>query len=90
MFIRAGDGRILNSRYCRTFTTGEAQKVREVRNGNGGTIYNSLPSEGFLLLAWMGSPVCIGCYETQVQAEHALRLLFAAMTEGRAAFTAPR
>lgn len=90
MFIRAGDGRILNSRYCRTFTTGEAQSVREVRHGNGGTTYTSLPETGWLLLAWMSTWVCIGCYETKAQADHALGLLFAAMTEGRAAFTAPR
>ncbi len=90
MFIRCGDGRILNSRYCRSFSTGQAQSVREVRHGNGGTVYSSLPSEGWLLLGWMNTPVCIGCYETRAQAEHSLQLLFAAMTESRPTFTAPR
>jgi hypothetical protein len=90
MFIKTDSGRVLNSRYCRTFSTGDAAIVREVRHGNGGTTYASLPRDGWLLLAWMSGPVCVGCYQTQEQADHALTLLFCAMGEARCTFIAPR
>jgi hypothetical protein len=86
MFIRCHDGRVLNSRYCKIFNTGSAAKTR--RSGN--TTYMDLPEDGVLVFGWTTGPVCIGRYNTQLQADHALRLLFDALAAGRNTFDYPR
>ncbi len=86
MWIRCYDRRVLNSRYCKVFNTGDAARTRY----NGNKVYNSLAEDGALLFGWIDGPVCIGCYDTQTQADHALPLLFDALAAGRNTFDYPR
>ncbi len=92
MWIRCENGEILNGDRCDRFSTGAAAQVREVnyRDGSGKT-YSDLPETGWLLLAHRKSSLlCVARYETKAQADHALKLLFEAMTENRSTFAAPR
>lgn len=78
MLIKCHDGRVLNSKYIRTYAVERAEVARRYCNGNGITTHPQAPESGFVVIAWMSSKAFLTNGLTAIEAHRVLDSLFRA------------